>query len=123
MDPKGIEVSSQRVSEPGLSSLSLEQLDPLQEKCGALRVLLQGPGPEVPEDVVTRSINRDNLLQALQLFSRYFQHHIPTLHAPTFDLATASPLLVLAMFTVGDGSQSVELRHRMTCGKWKTVSG
>lgn len=101
VDPKGLELSSGRLSEPALSFLSLEQPDPLQAKCGAIQTLLQGPGPELPENVVTRSINRENLLQALQLFSRNFQHHIPILHAPTFNLATASPLLVLAMFTVG----------------------
>ncbi|CAJ0551539.1 Ff.00g114690.m01.CDS01 [Fusarium sp. VM40] len=100
LEPR-IEVSTGRLSEPGLSSQSLEQLDLLQAKCGAIQALLQGLGPEVPEDVVARSINRDNLLQALQLFGRNFQHHVPLLHAPTFDLATASPLLVLAMFTVG----------------------
>ncbi|EWG54994.1 hypothetical protein FVEG_13066 [Fusarium verticillioides 7600] len=99
LDPKGLELSSGRLSEPALSFLSLEQPDPLQAKCGAIQTLLQGPGPELPENVVTRSINRENLLQALQLFSRNFQHHIPILHAPTFNLATASPLLVLAMFT------------------------
>ncbi|KAF5538069.1 c2h2 transcription factor [Fusarium phyllophilum] len=101
LDLKSIEFSYQRVSEPGLSSLFLEQLGPLQAKCGAVQALLRGPGLEVPEDVVTRSIGRDNLPQALQLFSRNFHHHIPILHAPTFNLATASPLLVLAMFTVG----------------------
>ncbi|RBR11777.1 hypothetical protein FVER53590_30409 [Fusarium verticillioides] len=101
LDPKDFEFSSGRLSEPGLSFLSLEQPDPLQAKCGAIQTLLQGPGPELPEDVVTRSINRENLLQTLQLFSRNFQHHIPILHAPTFNLATASPLLILAMFTVG----------------------
>ncbi|KAF5231472.1 hypothetical protein FANTH_13384 [Fusarium anthophilum] len=85
LDPKDIEFSSGRLSEPGLSFLSLEQLDPLQAKCGAIQALLQAPGPELPEDVVTRN----------------FQHHIPILHAPTFNLATASPLLVLAMFTAG----------------------
>lgn len=55
----------------------------------------------VPEEVVVRSINRDSLLQALQLFGRNFQRHIPFLHAPTFDLTTSSPILVLAMFVAG----------------------
>ncbi|KAJ5118201.1 c2h2 transcription factor [Penicillium atrosanguineum] len=97
----GIEAAAQRLSQPTLTSLSLEQLDPLFAKCAAIKALLQEPGPVVPEGVLTSSINRNNLLLALQLFSQNFQRHIPFLHVPTFDLATASPLLVLAMFIVG----------------------
>lgn len=101
VDPQAFESSTRRLSKPSLSSLSLEQLDPLQAKCSAIQALLRGPGPALPEEVVMKSINRDNMLQALQLFGRNFQHHVPLLHASTFDLATASPLLVLAMFVVG----------------------
>ncbi|RBQ77889.1 hypothetical protein FVER14953_13066 [Fusarium verticillioides] len=45
LDPKDFELSSGRLSEPGLSFLSLEQQDPLQAKCGAIQTLLQGSGP------------------------------------------------------------------------------
>ncbi|OQD79289.1 hypothetical protein PENANT_c055G05364 [Penicillium antarcticum] len=98
---QSIESATQRLGQPTLTSLSLEQLDPLFAKCAAIKALLREPGLAVPEGILTNSINRDNLLLALQLFSQNFQRHIPFLHTPTFDLAAANPLLVLAMFVVG----------------------
>lgn len=101
VNSQSIESATRRLGQPTLTSLSLEQLDPLFAKCAAIKALLREPRLAVPEDILTNSINRDNLLLALQLFSQNFQRHIPFLHAPTFHLAAANPLLVLAMFVVG----------------------
>lgn len=94
-------LSKETHTDPWLNCLSLEQLDPLQAKCSEIQALLQGPGPAVPENVVGMATDRDNLLKALQLFGRNFQNHVPLLHATTFNLSTAPPVLVLAMFVVG----------------------
>jgi hypothetical protein len=101
VDLQGQVVAEETIADSGLNCLLLEQLDPLEAKRSAIQALLRGPGPEIPETVVATAIDRDNLLKALQLFGRNFQHHVPLLHAPTFNLSTAPSVLVLAMFVVG----------------------
>ncbi|KAG4431543.1 hypothetical protein IFR05_012978 [Cadophora sp. M221] len=82
-------------------SFSLVQIDPLEAQSASLRELLKGPGPSIPEEVISSSVTRANLFIALRLYGEHFQPNHPILHAPTFDLANTPPLLLLAMFCIG----------------------
>ena len=93
--------SSNQQMIPLSNSFSLDQIDPLEAKCHEMRALLRGPGPVVPEEIISSCITRENLLLALQLYGQHFQRNLPILHAPTFDITSTSPILLLAMFCVG----------------------
>ncbi|CZR53621.1 uncharacterized protein PAC_03501 [Phialocephala subalpina] len=79
---------------------SLAQIDPVEAKCNDLRAHLRGPGPMIPDEVISTFITRQNLLRALELYGQHYQRNIPILHSPTFSLFD-SPTLLLAMFCVG----------------------
>lgn len=83
------------------NSFCLGQIDPLEAKCIEMRALLKGVGPVLPDEIISSSITRENLLSALQLYGQHFQRNLPILHAPSFTVSSASPILLLAMFCIG----------------------
>ena len=80
---------------------SIEQTDPVEAKCAAVRSLLQNSEPLVTKDMISANITRDKLLLCIQLYGKLFQRNYPILHSPTFTLVDTSPILLLAMMLTG----------------------
>lgn len=57
--------------------------------------------PKLPEDTITRCMNRRGLVRAIDLCGKHYQTNHPILHSPTFNLSDCPPILLLAMFCVG----------------------
>ena len=80
---------------------SLEQNDPVEAKCAAIRSLLQTSDPAFSEGLVTTCMTRSKILLCHRLYGTHFQYHFPILHSPTHRFTEASPLLILAMVLAG----------------------
>jgi hypothetical protein len=82
-------------------SFGLNQIDPVEARCHELQSIIRQFQPKVPEGVITRCINRQSLVRAIDLCGKHYQSNMPILHSPTFSLPTCDPILLLAMFCVG----------------------
>ena len=96
----GATVSSHSTSS-SRRGFSLEQSDPVEAKCAAIRSLLQTSDPACSESVVATCMTRSKILLCHQLYGTHFQYHFPILHSPTHRFTEASPLLLLAMILAG----------------------
>lgn len=57
--------------------------------------------PKMPEEVITRCMNRQGLVRAIDLCGKNHQSNLPIIHSPTFSLSECPPILLIAMFCVG----------------------
>ena len=85
--------------EPG--GFSIEESDPVEAKCAALRSLIQKMATTLEENQIEKIMGREQILKCHQLYGRHFQHHFPILHTPTHNLLTTPPNLLLAMVLAG----------------------
>lgn len=82
-------------------SFCLDQIDPAEARCRELQSIIREFQPKIPEDIITRCMNRQSLVRAIDLCGKHYQSNLPILHSPTFSLSTCNPILLLAMFCVG----------------------
>ena len=80
---------------------SLARLDPLEAKCNEIIDLLKRSDPLHSEGISYSYITRHNMLHLCILYGKHFQHNLPIIHSPTFDIAKSPPMLVLAIMLVG----------------------
>ena len=80
---------------------SLARLDPLEAKCSEITALLKRSEPTASEETIDPYITRDNMVRACHLYGKHFQHNMPIIHSPSFDILTSPPILLLAVILVG----------------------
>ena len=94
-------LSNQPVSSWIPKSFFLNQIDPVEARCRELQSIIREFEPKIPEGIITRCMNRQSLVRAIDLSGKHYQSNLPILHSPTFSLPTCDPMLLLAMFCVG----------------------
>lgn len=80
----------------------IQQLDSVEAKCVEMRSYLQSIQPGLSDELISKSITRDRLLDCVQLYGKYYHPIMPILHLPTFELTKTTPVLLLAMMLVGN---------------------
>lgn len=83
------------------NGFSLARLDPLEAKCTEINELLKRSAPLDSEDVACSYITRHNMVHLCHLYGKHFQHNLPIIHSPTFDMLKSPPILLLAIMLVG----------------------
>ena len=83
------------------NGFSLSRLDPLEAKRNQIIELLKRSAPLDSENVTYSYITRDNIVHLCHLYGKHFQHNLPIIHAPTFDMSKSPPILLLAIMLVG----------------------
>jgi Fungal specific transcription factor domain len=83
------------------SGFSLTRLDPLEAKRNQIIELLRRSTPLDSENATYPYITRQNMVHLCHLYGRHFQHNLPIIHAPTFDMLKTPPILLLAVMLVG----------------------
>ena len=83
------------------NGFSLNRLDPLEAKCNELIELLKQSDPLDSEDIPSQFITRRNIVHLCHLYGKHFQHNMPIIHSPTFDILKSPPILLLAIMLVG----------------------
>ena len=83
------------------NGFSLSRLDPLEAKCNQIIELLKRTGPLDSQNATYPYITRHNMVHLCHLYGRHFQHNLPIIHAPTFDMLKSPPIMLLAIMLVG----------------------
>ena len=80
---------------------SLARLDPIAAKCSQIIDLLKES--EVPDSEGSSYvyITRDNLVRTCHHYGKHFQHNLPIIHSPSFNVLESPPILLLAVMLVG----------------------
>ena len=86
---------------PVNDGFSIARMDPVEAKCTEIRELLKKSKPTLSSEIISACITRRNLLLCSELYGKHFQRNIPVIHAPSFNLVAASPLLALAVMLTG----------------------
>ena len=82
------------------NGFSLARLDPLEAKCNQIIELLKRSGTLDSENTTYSYITRHNMVHLCHLYGKHFQHNLPIIHSPTFDMLKSPPILLLAIMLV-----------------------
>ena len=80
---------------------SLARLDPIEAKCSEIIDLLKRSDPTDSEEIIHPYITRNNMVRSCHLYGKHFQHNLPIIHSPSFDILKSPPILLLAVMLVG----------------------
>lgn len=80
---------------------SLARLDPIEAKCTEIIDLLKQSDPTDAEEIIYSCITRNNMVRSCHLYGKHFQHNLPIIHSPSFDILKSPPILLLAVMLVG----------------------
>lgn len=80
----------------------IHQLDSVEAKCVEMRSYLRSVQPGLSDELISKSITRERLLDCIQLYGKHYHPIMPILHLPTFELTKTPPVLLLAMMLVGN---------------------
>ena len=86
---------------PVNDGFSIARMDPVEGKCMEIRELLKNSKSTLSSEIISACITRRNLLLCSELYGKHFQRNFPVIHAPSFNLVEASPLLALAVMLTG----------------------
>ena len=80
---------------------SLARLDPIEAKCSEIIDLLKRSDPSDSEEILHSYITRNKMVSLCHLYGKHFQHNMPIIHSPSFDILKSPPILLLAIMLVG----------------------
>jgi Fungal specific transcription factor domain len=83
------------------NGFSLSRLDPLEIKRNQIIEVLKRSEPLDSENTTYPYITRQNMVHLCHLYGKHFQHNLPIIHAPTFNMIESPPILLLAIMLVG----------------------